>query len=201
MLTNHTALTPKQYSSQENLDPPSLPPSLHPYLPPSHSNSPPSLPKPRVLFLGRSFDKQLEGARQAEAAAARALAEQVSSKNPLALWLDSFLGTPVAKSGTAAATSGGSVAPVTATAGATAGAGAGAPASAVADSGDGTSRSYFDNSVAAYAVGLGLCFAVNFFSRSGQPGGCGSGALSVAGPPRSCLLHTQPSPTLRRYIL
>lgn len=35
--------------------------------------------------------------------------------------------------------------------------------------GDGT-RSYFDNSVAAYALGLGLCFAVNFISRSGQPG-------------------------------
>lgn len=34
----------------------------------------------------------------------------------------------------------------------------------------GSGRSYFDNSVAAYALGLGLCFSVNFISKSGQPG-------------------------------
>lgn len=83
----------------------------------------------------------------------------MSSKNPVALWLDSFLGTPVAKS-----TAGGSgLAP----------AAAGGAAPAVAGSEEATGRSYFDNSVAAYALGLGLCFGVNFISRSGQPGGSG----------------------------
>eukprot|EP00903_Cladosiphon_okamuranus_P015741 g14529.t1 len=107
--------------------------------------------------LMRSFDRKLEGAKQAEAAAARALAEQVSSKNPMALWLDSFLGTPVTKA--SAFSAGGSAA------------GAGAASAPVLDTslGDDSSRSYFDNSVAAYAFGLGLCFAVNFISRSGQP--------------------------------
>eukprot|EP00752_Nemacystus_decipiens_P008396 g7506.t1 len=109
--------------------------------------------------LMRSFDKKLEGAKQAEAAAARALAEQVSSKNPVALWLDSFLGAPVAKKAAASAVGGSAAAP-----------GAGSRAAMIdTTSGGDSRRSYFDNSVAAYAFGLGLCFAVNFVSRSGQP--------------------------------
>lgn len=96
--------------------------------------------------------------KQAEAAAARALAEQVSSKNPVALWLDSFLGTPVAKK----ASAGVSAAPAPAA--------AGAGAMAAVETAGGSGRSYFDNSVAAYALGLGLCFTVNFVSKSGQPG-------------------------------
>lgn len=86
----------------------------------------------------------------------------MSSKNPVALWLDSFLGTPIAKD----ASSGVSVAPATAGAGSVA---LGATGDGAA-TGGGSSRSYFDNSVAAYAFGLGLCFAVNFISKSGQPG-------------------------------
>lgn len=31
-------------------------------------------------------------------------------------------------------------------------------------------RSYFESSVAAYALGLGLCFIVNYVSKAGQPG-------------------------------
>ncbi|CAN0066087.1 unnamed protein product [Pylaiella littoralis] len=107
--------------------------------------------------LMRSFDKQLEGAKQAEAAAARALAEKVSGKNPVALWLDSFLGTPVAKKTSGSA----STAP--------AAAGTAATAAAEITGVGGSGRSYFDNSVAAYALGLGLCFSVNFISKSGQP--------------------------------
>ncbi|CAM9713301.1 unnamed protein product, partial [Hapterophycus canaliculatus] len=110
--------------------------------------------------LMRSFDQKLEGAKQAEAAAARALAENVSNKNPVALWLDSFLGTPIAKD----ASAGVSVAPAAAGAGSAALGAAGEGATT-----GGSSRSYFDNSVAAYALGLGLCFAVNFISKSGQP--------------------------------
>ncbi|CAM9181224.1 unnamed protein product [Scytosiphon promiscuus] len=110
--------------------------------------------------LMRSFDQKLEAAKQAEAAAARALAENVSSKNPVALWLDSFLGTPIAKN----ASGGVAVAPAAAGAGSS-GLGAGGEGA----SAGGSSRSYFDNSVAAYAFGLGLCFAVNFISKSGQP--------------------------------
>lgn len=106
----------------------------------------------------RSFDKQLEGARQAEAAAARALADQVSSKNPVALWLDSFLGTPVAK----AKGAGGRVAMVPAVAAVSGGAAVGADG--------GAGRSYFQSSVAAYGLGLGMCFLVNYLSKSGQPG-------------------------------
>lgn len=102
----------------------------------------------------RSFDKQLEGARQAEAAAARALTEQVSNKNPVALWLDSFLGTPVAKAE--------EVPVVPAVAAISSGAAVGTE--------PGEGRSYFQSSVAAYGLGLGLCFAVNFLSKSGQPG-------------------------------
>ncbi|CAN0210304.1 unnamed protein product, partial [Laminaria digitata] len=107
--------------------------------------------------LMRSFDQQLEGARQAEAAAARALADQVSSKNPVALWLDSFLGTPVAKAKRAE----GRVSMVPAVAAVSGGATVGA------DSGEG--RSYFQSSVAAYGLGLGMCFLVNYISKSGQP--------------------------------
>eukprot|EP00904_Undaria_pinnatifida_P002370 jgi/Undpi1/12133/HiC_scaffold_5.g01809.m1 len=103
--------------------------------------------------LMRSFDKQLEGARQAEAAAARALTEQVSNKNPVALWLDSFLGTPVAKAE--------EVPVVPAVAAISSGAAVGTE--------PGEGRSYFQSSVAAYGLGLGLCFAVNFLSKSGQP--------------------------------
>lgn len=109
-------------------------------------------------MLNRSFDKQLEGARQAEAAAARALADQVSSKNPAALWLDSILGTSVAKPKGAE----GRVALVPAVATVSGG------AAVEADSGAG--RSYFQSSVAAYGLGLGLCFVVNYLSKSGQPG-------------------------------
>lgn len=107
---------------------------------------------------------QLEGARQAEAAAARALADQVSNKNPVALWLDSFLGTPVAKAAPAGGAAG-RVAMVPAAAGVAGGAGA-----VGGESGEEGGRSYFESSVAAYALGLGLCFVVNFVSKSGQPG-------------------------------
>ena len=41
-------------------------------------------------------------------------------------------------------------------------------ASAGADGGAG--RSYFQSSVTAYGLGLGLCFLVNYLSKSGQPG-------------------------------
>lgn len=100
----------------------------------------------------------MEGAREAEAAAARALAEQVSSKNPVAVWLDSIIGTPVAKAQGAP----GRVSMMASTA-AVAGGATGAASG-------GATKSYFESSVAAYALGLGLCFAVNFISRSGQPG-------------------------------
>ncbi|CAM9282641.1 unnamed protein product [Ectocarpus sp. 12 AP-2014] len=111
--------------------------------------------------LMRSFDIYLEGARQAEAAAARALLTEVGNKNPFALWLDSILGTPVAQadSGVSEASTKG-IPP----GGRLAAAGV---AGAVGEAGGG--RSYFDNSVAAYAIGLGLCFTVNFVSKSGQP--------------------------------
>lgn len=108
----------------------------------------------------RSFDQQLEGARQAEAAAARALAEQVSNKNPVALWLDSILGTPaVAKAPVNGSSKVASV-------------GMGNNAVLGAADGDGSSenKSYFQSSIAAYALGLGLCFGVNYISKSGQPG-------------------------------
>lgn len=106
----------------------------------------------------RAFDKQLEGARQAEATAARALAEQVSNKNPVALWLDSIIGTPVAKASVEGAAGRVSMVPAAVTSGSGVG----------AEGGGG--RSYFESSVAAYALGLGLCFVVNFVSKSGQPG-------------------------------
>ncbi|CAM9864161.1 unnamed protein product [Ascophyllum nodosum] len=109
--------------------------------------------------LMRSFDQQLESARQAEAAAARALANEVSSKNPVALWLDSFLGAPLSK----ASSSDDTTARITLLP-ATAGGGA-PPGGAV----EGGGRSYFFSSVVAYALGLGACFTVNFLSRSGQP--------------------------------
>lgn len=100
----------------------------------------------------------MEGAREAEAAAARALAEQVSNRNPVALWLDSIIGTPVAKAEGAS----GRVSMVTSTA-VVAGGATGA-------AGEGATKSYFESSIAAYALGLGVCFAVNFISKSGQPG-------------------------------
>lgn len=110
----------------------------------------------------RSFDIYLEGARQAEAAAARALLTEVGNKNPIALWLDSILGTPVAQAGSGVSEASPKGIP---SGGRLAAAGA---AGAVGEAGGG--RSYFDNSVAAYALGLGLCFTVNFVSKSGQPG-------------------------------
>ncbi|CBJ30784.1 minor histocompatibility antigen H13, putative [Ectocarpus siliculosus] len=111
--------------------------------------------------LMRSFDIYLEGARQAEAAAARALLTEVANKNPIALWLDSILGTPVAQAGSGVSEASPKGIPP---GGRLAAAGA---AGAVGEAGGG--RSYFDNSVAAYALGLGLCFTVNFVSKSGQP--------------------------------
>lgn len=102
----------------------------------------------------RSFDKQLEDARQAEAAAARALAEKVSTRNPVALWLDSLIGTPISKAPSVEESVGRiSVLPAIGE-----------------DKVSSGGKSYFESSLAAYALGLGLCFAVNFLSRSGQPG-------------------------------
>ncbi|CAM9703190.1 unnamed protein product, partial [Ectocarpus sp. 12 AP-2014] len=112
----------------------------------------------------RSFDIYLEGARQAEAAAARALLTEVANKNPIALWLDSILGTPVAQAGSGVSEASPKGIPPGAPGGRLAAAGV---VGAVGEAGGG--RSYFDNSVAAYAIGLGLCFTVNFVSKSGQP--------------------------------
>lgn len=112
----------------------------------------------------RSFDSYLEGARQAEAAAARALLTEVGNKNPIALWLDSMLGTPVAQAGSGVSDASPKSNPP---AGRLAAAGAAGPVGEAVSEGG---RSYFDSSVAAYALGLGLCFTVNFVSKSGQPG-------------------------------
>ncbi|CAN0280428.1 unnamed protein product [Ectocarpus fasciculatus] len=113
--------------------------------------------------LMRSFDNYLEGARQAEAAAARALLTEVGNKNPIALWLDSILGTPVAQAGSGIPEASLKGTPPPGRLAAAGAAGAGGEAVS------GGGRSYFDNSVAAYALGLGLCFTVNFVSKSGQP--------------------------------
>lgn len=116
------------------------------------------------LLSPRSFDNYLEGARQAEAAAARALLTEVGNKNPIALWLDSILGTPVAQAGSGVPEASLKGTPPPGRLAAAGAAGAGGEAVS------GGGRSYFDNSVAAYALGLGLCFTVNFVSKSGQPG-------------------------------
>lgn len=117
----------------------------------------------------RSFDQHLDRIREAEAAAARALTDQVANKNPVALWLDSILGADKKTIQTADG-GGGRLATMSAKSVSRGGGAAGLPVSAPGVVSQEGGRSYFDNSVAAYALGLSLCFAVNFISKSGQPG-------------------------------
>lgn len=118
--------------------------------------------------LMRSFDQHLDRIREAEAAAARALTDQVANKNPVALWLDSILGADKKTIQTADG-GGGRLATMSAKSVSRGGGAAGLPVSAPGVVSQEGGRSYFDNSVAAYALGLSLCFAVNFISKSGQP--------------------------------
>lgn len=128
-----------------------------------------------VFLPNRAFDQHLEGVRQAEAAAARALAEQANNKNPVALWLESILGKDD-KSASIGKTSdragGGRVAAISAKSAPRGGGVAGSPVGGVSSTeiSEDAGQSYFDSSITAYALGLSLCFAVNLISKSGQPG-------------------------------
>lgn len=119
-----------------------------------------------LLSPDRSFDQHLEGVRQAEAAAARALIDQANNKNPLAMWLESVLGTDKNKAEKA---SGGAGRVAAVAAKSVPGGGVG-DVEAGEEVAEGGGRSYFDSTIIAYALGLALCFAVNLISKSGQPG-------------------------------